>query len=73
MHEINAVATARALVTHLRINGANDTLIDNEERSAPNGDLVKALMFLLISQVCMGLIRSAHTSVPLGLCSGSSL
>ena len=54
MHEIDAVATARALVTHLRRNGANDTLIDNEERSAPNGDLVKALMFLLISQVWYG-------------------
>ena len=49
MREIDAVATARALVTHLRINGANDTLIDNEERSTPNGNLVKTLMFLIIS------------------------
>ena len=32
MHEINAVAIARPLVTHLGINGANDTLIDDVER-----------------------------------------
>ena len=32
MHEINVVAIARALVTHLGINGVNDTLIDDVER-----------------------------------------
>ena len=40
MHEINAVAAAGALVTHLGIDGADDTLINDVEWEAPNGDLV---------------------------------
>ena len=32
IHEINTVAIARSLVTHLGIKGANDTLIDDVER-----------------------------------------
>ena len=40
MHEINAVAAAGALVTHLGIDGADDTLINDVEWKAPNGDLV---------------------------------
>ena len=51
MHEIDAVAIARPLVTHLGINGANDTLKDNVERRAPNGDLVQTLLFLLITHI----------------------
>ena len=40
MHEINAIDAARAFVTHLWIDGADDALIDDVERGAPNGDLV---------------------------------
>ena len=40
MHEINAVAAAGALVTHLGINGADDTLINDVEWKTPNGDLI---------------------------------
>ena len=40
MHEINALAAASALVTHLGIDGAEDTLINDVEWKAPNGDLV---------------------------------
>ena len=54
MHEINAVAIARPLVTHLGIKGANDTLKVNVERRAPNGDLVQNLLFLLISHFVYG-------------------
>ena len=50
MHEINAVAAARALVIHLGIDGADDTLIYDVEREAPNGDLVQTLLFLYVSQ-----------------------
>ena len=50
MHEINAIAAARAFVTHLRIDGADDTLIDDVEREAPNGDLVQTLLFFNVRQ-----------------------
>ena len=73
MHEIDAVAIARPLVTHLGINGADDTLKDNVERRAPNGDLVQTLLFLSLVISSMGLRRSAQTSMPLGLWLGSSL
>ena len=45
MHEINAIAAARAFVTHLGIDGADDTLIYDVERKAPNGDLAQTLFF----------------------------
>ena len=50
MHEINAIATARAFVTHLGIDGADDTLIDDVERKATNGDLVQTLLFFNVRQ-----------------------
>ena len=50
MHEINAVAIARALITHLGIDGADDTLIDDVERKATNGDLVQTLLFFNVRQ-----------------------
>ena len=52
MHEINAVAATGALVTHLGIDDADDALIDDVERGAPNGDLVQTLLFLYVSQSC---------------------
>ena len=72
MHEINAIANARPFVTHLGIDGADDTLIYDVERKAPNGDLVQTL-FLMLDKVGIGLRRSAQTSMPLGLWLGSSL
>ena len=50
MHEINAIANARPFVTHLGIDGADDALIDDVERGAPNGDLVQTLLFLRVRQ-----------------------
>ena len=50
MHEINAIATARAFITHLGIDGADGTLIDYVIRGAPNGDLVQTLLFLYVIQ-----------------------
>ena len=32
VHDIDTIATARTLITHLGIDGADDTLKDNEER-----------------------------------------
>ena len=40
MHEINAIVAARAFVTHLGIDGADDTLINDVEWKTPNGDLI---------------------------------
>ena len=50
MMRINAIATARAFVTHLGIDGAGDALIDDVERGAPNGYLVQTLLFLRVRQ-----------------------
>ena len=36
MHEIDAIAIARPLVSHLRVNGANDTLKNDVEGRAPD-------------------------------------
>ena len=47
MHDVDTIATARALITHLGIDGADETLKNNEVRGAPDGYLVKVLQALI--------------------------
>ena len=49
-HKIDAITIARSLVTHLRIDGMDDTLVDDVVRRSPNRNLIQILHLFLLSK-----------------------